>query len=114
MSRICLLVSLAALLAACAEQPLPQRRLSSDECLKEVRMDRLKEALARCERVVAAFPRDPLPLNDRFLLHSLSGNNPAACQDIAKASKLASALPPAQLDPLLRTDLELRRASCRP
>lgn len=114
MPRICLLVTLAALLVACAEQPLPQRRLSSDDCLKVVRMDRLKEAIALCDRVVAAFPRDPLPLNERFLLHSLSGDNPAACKDIAKASKLASALPPAQVDPLLRTDLELRRASCRP
>jgi len=42
------------LLTACAEEPLPQRRISVDDCLSEVRMERLKEALERCDKVVAA------------------------------------------------------------
>jgi hypothetical protein len=108
-----LLLLLAVCLASCAEEPLPQRRLSHDDCLREVRMEAIEEALRRCDKVVAAFPRDPQPLNERFLLHSLRGDVAKACRDIAAASKLAATLPANQLDPLLRQDLRLRTASCR-
>lgn len=105
---------MAAGLVGCAEEPLPQRRLSHDDCLREVRIEAIDDALRRCDRVVAAFPRDPQPLNERFLLHSLRGDGDKACRDIAAASKLAAALPAERLDPLLRNDLRLRAASCRP
>ncbi|MFM7266557.1 MAG: hypothetical protein ACKOZW_13390 [Cyanobium sp.] len=105
---------LATCLVGCAEEPLPQRRLSHDDCLREVRMEAIAEALQRCDRVVAAFPRDPQPLNERFLLHSLRGDVDKACRDIAAAAKLAATLPADRLDPLLRNDLRLRAASCRP
>lgn len=101
------------LLAACAEEPLPQRRLSADDCLTNVQLDRLPQALKRCNRVVAAFPRDPQPLNERFLLHSLNGDEVSACRDIQRAAQLARRIPPARLDRLLRRDLDLRQASCR-
>ena len=104
---------LAALLGGCAEEPLPQRQISHVDCLSEVRLDRLKEAIQRCDQVVAAFPRDPLPLNERFLLHTLAENDPAACRDILQAAKLAKALPAARLDAVLRRELELRQADCR-
>ncbi len=100
-------------LAGCAEEPLPERRLSRDDCLKEVSMDSLDEALRRCDQVVAAFPQDPQPLNERFLIHSLRGDTDKACSDIAAAVKLAAPLPAERLDPLLRNDLRLRSASCR-
>ncbi len=77
-------------------------------------MEAIDDALRRCDRVVAAFPRDPQPLNERFLLHSLRGDGDKACRDIAAASKLAAALPAERVDPLLRNDLRLRAASCRP
>lgn len=100
-------------LTACAEAPLPQRRLRADDCLSRVDPDHLSEALKRCDQVVQAFPQDPQPLNERFLLHSLLGQETAACQDISKASQLARRRPAASLDPLLRHELKLRLASCR-
>jgi hypothetical protein len=107
------LLLIATALAGCAEEPLPQRRLSHDDCLREVRMEAIEEALRRCDQVVAAFPRDPQPLNERFLLHSLRGDVDKACRDIAAATRLAARLPADRLDPLLRSDLRLRAASCR-
>jgi hypothetical protein len=100
-------------LAGCAEEPLPERRLSHEDCLQEVRMDALDQALKRCDRVVAAFPKDPVPLNERFLIHTLRGDTQKACQDITAATKLIATLPAGTLDPLLRNDLKLRSESCR-
>lgn len=113
--RGCLTTLLAALLlvmAGCAEEALPERRLTIDDCLTNVEIDRLEPALQRCNRVVAAFPHEPQPLNERFLLHSLRGEEQAACRDIRRAHQLAARLPPRQLDPLLRQQLALRLASC--
>ena len=104
---------LAGLLVGCAEEPLPQRRLNANDCLLEVRLDRLPQALKRCNAVVAAFPKDPLPLNERYLLHTLANDEAAACRDMARASALARAIPPARLDPLLRADLQRRQADCQ-
>ena len=78
----------------------------------DVRLDDLRSSLKRCDRVVAAFPREPQPLNERFLLHSLNGQEAAACRDIRRAAVLAGQIPPARLDRLLRRDLQLRLASC--
>ena len=100
------------LLSSCVEEPLPQRKISRYDCLREVNLDRLPEALQRCDQVVAAFPADPLPLNERFLLHSLAGKDDLACRDISRAAELARKLPSTSMDPMLAKDLELRRASC--
>lgn len=111
--RCCVPLLLAGALTACAEEPLPDRRISHDDCLAEVKLDQIKEAIARCDKVVAAFPQDPLPLNERFLLHTLAENDQAACRDIAQAAALAGRMPAAKVDPLLRSDLERRLADCR-
>jgi hypothetical protein len=108
----CLLLLLP-LLTACGEEPLPERKVTRQDCLQEVKLERLKEALTRCDQVVALFPADPGPLNDRFLLHTLAGDEEAACRDITRAVALARKLPAAKLDPLLSKDLSLRQASCR-
>jgi hypothetical protein len=105
-------MAVAALLTACAEEPLPQRRISADDCLSEVRMDRLKEALESCDKVVAAHPNNPLPLNERYVLHTLAEDDKAACLDLAKALDLARRIPAGRLDPILRHDLQIRRADC--
>lgn len=99
-------------MGACAEEPLPERRLSVDDCLTNVELDQLDAAIQRCDKVVAAFPGQPQPLNERFLLHWLKGDEKAACRDIRQAEALARRLPPARLDPQLRRDLNLRLASC--
>jgi hypothetical protein len=108
----CLLLFLP-LLTGCGEEPLPERKITREDCLREVKLERLKEALTLCDQVVALFPADPAPLNDRFLLHTLAGQEEAACRDITRAVELARKLPPAKLDPLLSNDLSLRQASCR-
>jgi hypothetical protein len=100
------------LLGGCAEEPLPQRPITREDCLRTVKLEDLPGALRQCDRVVAAFPKDPGPLNERFLLHTLAGNTTAACRDIARATVLAAAVPKDKLDPILRQDLEVRRSSC--
>ena len=101
------------LLAGCAEEALPERKVTREDCLREVKLDRLKEAISNCDRVVGLFPKDPGPLNDRFLLQVLAENEAAACRDITRAVALAREIPPARLDPQLRNDLRLRERSCR-
>ena len=103
---------LVVLLGGCAEEPLPQRPITREECLRTVKLEDLPGALRQCDRVVAAFPKDPGPLNERFLLHTLAGNTTAACRDIARATVLAAAVPKDKLDPILRQDLEVRQKSC--
>ncbi|MEX1317935.1 MAG: hypothetical protein AB1Z22_12535 [Synechococcaceae cyanobacterium] len=100
-------------LLSCREQPLPQQGgVRRDDCLREVTLDRLEEQIALCDEVVAAFPDDPDPRNDRYLLHSLAGNDTAACEDLREALRLAEQLPEDQLDAQLRSDLEVRRELC--
>lgn len=107
------LAGLLLLASGCAEEPLPQRQIRSDDCLQTVQLDQLTEQIRRCDAVVAAFPTNPGPLNDRYLLHSLAGNEMAACADINRAAALARSKAPASLDPQLRTDLKLRQQLCR-
>ena len=109
---LALALAVTGLLTACAEEPLPQRRISADDCLSEVRMERLKEALERCDKVVAAYPNDPLPLNERYVLHTLAEDDKAACRDLARALELAGRIPAGRLDAILRNDLQIRRADC--
>jgi hypothetical protein len=113
LTALVLAASLLSALAGCVEEPLPQRRVTPGDCLLELKLSDLRNARQRCDKVVQAFPTDPAPLNDRFLIHSLLGDNSAACADIRKAVKLAARLPAQRLDPLLRRDLAQRLDSCR-
>ena len=99
----------------CSEEPLPQAPLRSDDCLRQVNIGDLDQQLKRCDQVVAAFPKNPAPLNDRYLLRSLAGpdQEAAACADIRRATALARQVPASKLDPQLRTDLALRLALCQ-
>ncbi|MEB3333578.1 MAG: hypothetical protein VKP70_01190 [Cyanobacteriota bacterium] len=101
-------------LVSCAEEPLPRPKLSREDCLRGLEMNKLKAAIARCDAVVAAFPRDPFPLNERFLLHTLNQDRKAACRDIVRANNLVNAPGAPAPDALLRQDLKLRLASCLP
>jgi hypothetical protein len=108
-----LVLALAATAPGCSEAPLPEQRLRVDDCLQDVNPDRLQEAIRRCDRVVAAFPREPGPLNERYLLHTLAGNDPAACRDIRRAAALLKPQS-AGVDPLLRQDVAQRLGDCPP
>lgn len=101
-------------LVGCAEEPLPKAKLNREDCLRGLEMDKLKDAISRCDEVVAAYPKDPFPLNERFLLHTLNQDSPAACRDILRAQALAQRAKPGTVDELLRQDLKLRLASCQP
>ena len=103
------------LVAGCREEPLPEAPMRSDDCLRDIRLDQVGEQLKRCDRVVAAFPTNPAPLNDRYLLRSLTGPDQerAACTDIRRATALARQAKPGSLDAQLRTDLTLRLALCQ-
>ena len=108
-----LLLVVAVLVGGCAEEPLPERAISRDDCLRELSLATLNERLEQCNAVVAAFPQDPAPLNDRYLLHSLAGNDQAACADLRKAVTLARSIPAQTLDAQLRIDLEVRQQLCK-
>lgn len=101
-------------LVGCAEEPLPKVKLNREDCLRGLEMKTIKAAIARCDEVVATFPKDPFPLNERFLLHTLNQDTSAACRDIVRARALAQQSKPGAVDELLRQDLKLRLASCQP
>ncbi len=101
-------------LLGCAEEPLPAPKISREDCLRGLEMKDLKASIARCDAVVAAFPADPFPLNERFLLHTLNQDPKAACRDIRRAHALANTPRALASDALLRQDLKLRLASCLP
>ncbi|MEB3349598.1 MAG: hypothetical protein VKO00_06225 [Cyanobacteriota bacterium] len=109
-----LLIGLALNVSGCAEEPLPEQGIRRDDCLRDLTLASLDERLKQCNAVVAAFPNDPAPLNDRYLLHSLMGNDRSACVDLRQAVKLASATPRSKLDPQLRSDLDIRQRLCNP
>ena len=108
-------------LAGCTAAPPPTTespRLRQDECLDEVKVDRLDQALERCDKVVSAFPLEARPLSDRFVIHTLRGEQARACQDIDRAAELLKATgngkPAKDADaPQLVTDIRVRQESCR-
>lgn len=111
-ARACLLCGLPLLLSACGEAPLPERQLRSDDCLREVQLEQLLEQIRRCDQVVARFPLNPAPLNERYLLLSLAGRDKDACADIRKAIALTRSAKPGTVDQQLLLDLKLRGELC--
>ncbi|MCH9714277.1 MAG: hypothetical protein K0U63_06985 [Cyanobacteria bacterium] len=108
-----LALALALVAGGCAEEPLPEQGIRRGDCLRDLSLVNLEERLQECHGVVKAFPTDPAPLNDRYLLHSLLGNDQAACGDLRQAVELARAIPASQLDEQLRTDLQVREQLCK-
>ncbi|MCP9808086.1 hypothetical protein KBY58_01395 [Cyanobium sp. HWJ4-Hawea] len=102
------------LLTGCSEQPLPERQMRSDDCLRQLTFDQLAEQLKRCDEVVKAFPNNPGPLNDRYLLRSLiePRQNRAACQDIRRANALAKQAKAGSLGITMQNELKLRLELC--
>ncbi len=117
----CTALALTLALGGCAAAEPPTTdspRLRQDDCLDEVKVDQLDEALERCDKVVNAFPLEARPLSDRFVIHTLRGEQTRACQDIDRAAELLKATSngkPAKdaEDPQLVTDIGVRQESCR-
>ncbi len=105
-------LALPLLLGGCGEAPLPQRQVRSDDCLRDLQLDKLADQIARCDQVVARFPNHPGPLNERYLLLSLAGRDQQACTDIRRAIALARRAGPGQVDDQLKLDLKLRGELC--
>ncbi len=105
-------LALPLLLGGCGEAPLPQRQVRSDDCLRDLQLEKLPEQIARCDQVVARFPSYPGPLNERYLLLSLAGRDQQACADIRRAIALARRAGPGQVDQQLKLDLKLRGELC--
>lgn len=108
-----LALTLTVVIGGCSDPLTPTRPIRSGDCLSAVNLNQLPKAIRRCDRVVAAFPNDPAPRNDRYLLHRLIGDQQAACRDIAHAGALARRRPAEELPLQLRTELEIRQKSCR-
>ncbi len=78
-----------------------------------MQIDQLELALQRCNAVVAALPQEAQARNDRALLHSLAGNNAAACRDSFAAAELLKRQQTSRPDPVLVEEINLRRRSCQ-
>jgi len=105
--------SVALLLGSCSDAELPERTIRRDDCLRDVHLDQLPQAMTRCNQVVAMYPQDPLPRSERAVLLALSGDDNGACRDIETAHALLARARPGSLDPLLTSELSVRRSSCR-
>ena len=105
--------SIALLLSSCSEAELPQRSVQRNDCLRDVNLEQLQQALSRCNQVVARYPQDPLPRNERSLLLALAGDDSGACREIEAAQALVRRFKPNSLDPLLVSELKVRQSSCR-
>jgi hypothetical protein len=103
----------ALLLSSCGDGALPERTLRRDDCLRDVDLAALPEAMRQCNQVVARYPQDPLPRNERSLLLALSGDDQGACRDIAVAHGLVQRAKAGSLDPLLVSEINVRRSSCQ-
>ena len=103
----------ALLLSSCGDGALPERSLRRDDCLRDVNLEALPQAIRRCNQVVARYPDDPLPRNERSLLLALAGDDPGACRDIEVAQALVQRAKAGSLDPLLVSEIKVRRRSCR-
>ncbi len=101
------------LLGGCiSAPPEPGQRIAAPgDCLRKVEIAQLDAALQRCNAVVAALPNEPQPRNDRALLHSLAGNNAAACRDSFAAAELLKRQGSKRPDAVLVEEIQLRQRS---
>lgn len=113
-TRCSLALGLALLLGGCISAPPEpgQRAAGPGDCLRKVQIDQLEEALQRCNAVVTALPQEAQARNDRALLHSLAGNNAAACRDSFAAAELMKRQRTSRPDPVLVEEIKLRQRSC--
>jgi endonuclease/exonuclease/phosphatase (EEP) superfamily protein YafD len=103
------------LLGGCiSAPPEPGQRIAAPgDCLRKVEIAQLDTAVQRCNAVVAALPNEPQPRNDRALLHSLAGNNTAACRDSFAAAALLKRQGSKRPDAVLVEEIQLRQRSCQ-
>jgi Tfp pilus assembly protein PilF len=91
-------------------QPKPDLSVSTSSCLEDLASNQLRSALQRCNSSVEAFPNQPEPWRDRSLVQTLLGQHNQACRDVEQAIALMDD----RADPMLRHELTVRQATCKP
>ena len=91
---------------------IPKAELTAQACLEELDLNKLDQALNRCNQVVQAHRSDPAPLTDRSLLHTLLGQLDQACLDVNQALVLVKRQGKAA-DPMISHELKVRQESCK-
>jgi len=81
-------------------------------CLEELDLNKLDQALERCNQVVQEHRTNPAPLTDRSLLHTLLGQLDQACLDVDQALVLVKRQGKAA-DPMISHELMVRQKSCK-
>jgi hypothetical protein len=101
-------------LLACGVPPVEVGNApANNDCLREVTLEELPAALRRCDASVQAFPTDPRPLSERSVLHSLGGDQAAACRDIKQAAQLLRQQGNRADDAQLAIDIRIRLEGCQ-
>ena len=101
-------------LLACGVPPVEVGNApANNDCLREVTLEELPAALRRCDASVQAFPTDPRPLSERSVLHSLGGDQAAACRDIKQVAQLLRQQGNRADDAQLAIDIRIRLEGCQ-
>ncbi len=83
-----------------------------ESCLKSYKKNNLEHTLKICEKIIARFPNNPQPLNDRSLIYTLNNKPALACKDVNQAMLLLKNSS-SSIDPLIKYQIEIRHKNCK-
>ena len=86
--------------------------ISIADCMSDLDLNKLDEALQRCNEVVDAHGDKPSALADRSLLLTLMGKTDQACADVTQAMALLRQ-DSRTTDPMVVHELNVRHKSCK-
>lgn len=82
------------------------------DCMSDLDLNKLDQALQRCNEVVDAHGDKPAALADRSLLLTLMGKTDQACADVTQAMALLRQSK-RSTDPMVVHELNVRHKSCK-
>ena len=82
------------------------------DCMSDLDLNKLDQALQRCNEVVDAHGDKPAALADRSLLFTLMGKTDQACADVTQAMALLRQNK-GSTDPMVVHELNMRHKSCK-
>ena len=82
------------------------------DCMSDLDLNKLDQALQRCNEVVDAHGDKPAALADRSLLLTLMGKTDQACADVTQAMELLRQNK-GSTDPMVVHELNMRHKSCK-
>ncbi|MBC8169994.1 MAG: hypothetical protein H8E93_09720 [Synechococcus sp.] len=82
------------------------------DCMSDLDLNKLDQALQRCNEVVDAYGDKPAALADRSLLLTLMGKTDQACADVTQAMALLRQ-DSSSADPMVVHELNVRHKSCK-